>query len=430
MSDYDVIVVGASIAGCTTATLLAREGVRVALLEAHRDPATYKRLCTHFVQSSATPVIDKLGIAAELDSRGAVHNGGHFWTSYGWVREDDAPTGCPPFGYSLRRQVLDPLLRETAAAEANVELLLGVKVRELLRESNGRVSGVKGTGPDGEIELSARLVVGADGKASKVADAANLPGKTLPNERFGYFAHYRGVGTASRTHGTLWLRDNGDVVYVFPNDDGVTLLATMPVKSRLEEFKSKSLEEALLSSYDGLPDAPDLSNIERVSDIVGTTDYPNVWRDRIAAPGVALVGDAAMTGDPLWGVGCGWAFQSAAWLADEVGPVLRSGGDVDRATARYAKLHRKRLRPHFKLTSDFSTGRPLNAFERLIYSAAPHDQVVKDAFWRYGTRNASPNVMLTPRVLLRAVRARRKAAAQARVPGQRDQSEQRTGVSA
>lgn len=419
MDSYDVIVVGASIAGCTAATLLARDGLRVALLEAHRDPAAYKRLCTHYIQSSATPVIDRLGLTGELDAAGAVHNLGDFWTSYGWVREVGDEPGCPPFGYSVRRAVLDPMLRRTAAAEPTVDLLLGAKVRGLVRDDAGRVVGVSAATPDGDSELRGRLVVGADGKSSKVADAAGLPGKTLPNNRFGYFAHYRGVEVPGWPRGKLWLRDDGDAVYVFPNDDGVAVLATMPTKRRLEEFKRDGLETALLASYDGLPEAPDVSRAQRVSDVIGTADYPNVLHERITAPGVALVGDAAMTADPLWGVGCGWAFQSAAWLAEEVGPVLRAGGDVDRATARYAKTHKRRLRPHFTLTSGYSTGRPFNALERLLYAAAPHDRVVADAFWRYGTRNAAPTVLLSPRVLARAVRARRKAKSTGTVPPQR-----------
>ena len=52
---YDVAVVGASIAGCTAATLLAREGVSVALIERHSDPNAYKALCTHFILPSAVP---------------------------------------------------------------------------------------------------------------------------------------------------------------------------------------------------------------------------------------------------------------------------------------------------------------------------------------------------------------------------------------
>ena len=58
---FDVVVVGASLAGCTAATLFARQGLSVALLEAHRDPEHYKRACTHFIQSTAWPVITRLG---------------------------------------------------------------------------------------------------------------------------------------------------------------------------------------------------------------------------------------------------------------------------------------------------------------------------------------------------------------------------------
>src|SRR4051794_41940421 len=70
MDRYDVVVVGASIAGCTAATLLARDGLKVALVEAHRDENMYKRLCTHFIQSSATPTIERLGLDKELDAAG------------------------------------------------------------------------------------------------------------------------------------------------------------------------------------------------------------------------------------------------------------------------------------------------------------------------------------------------------------------------
>jgi flavin-dependent dehydrogenase len=40
-------------------------------------------------------------------------------------------------------------------------------------------------------------------------------------------------------------------------------------------------------------------------------------------PDLALVGDAALAADPLPGVGCGWAYQSAEWLAEAVGNLLQ-----------------------------------------------------------------------------------------------------------
>lgn len=47
--DFDVAVVGASIGGCAAATLLARRGLRVALIERHHDPNCYKQNCTHYI---------------------------------------------------------------------------------------------------------------------------------------------------------------------------------------------------------------------------------------------------------------------------------------------------------------------------------------------------------------------------------------------
>ena len=411
MDRYDVIVVGASIAGCTAATFLARDGLRVALVEAHRDENMYKRLCTHFIQSSATPTIQRLGVDKELDAAGAVHAHGDLWTMYGWTREPESVPGCPPHGYGVRRATLDPMLRRMAAAEPNVDLMLGAKVVDLVLDADGRVGGVDVRTADGRQELRGRLVVGADGKNSKVAELADLPAREVPNNRFGYFAHYRNVGLNDWSRSKLWMLENGDIVYVFPNDDGIALLATMPSKARLEEFRNGDTEKALLAQYDGLSEAPDLSKAERVTDVIGQVDYPSLLRPNLTAPGVALIGDAAMVADPLFGLGCGWAFQSAEWLSQEISPVLRAGGDVDRATARYAKKHARMLRPHFKLTSDFSRVRPFNRLEHLLFGGAPHDKVVANAFWRYGTRNASPTALLSPRVLTRAMRVRRKAKA-------------------
>jgi flavin-dependent dehydrogenase len=250
-------------------------------------------------------------------------------------------------------------------------------------------------------------VVGADGRSSVVAEQAGLPARTHPNERFAFFAHYRGVGVRGGRPAQMWLRPP-DVAYTFVNDDGVTLLATMPGKERLAEFDGDR-DAALRGMFDGLPDAPDLTGAERVSDVIGTKDYPLLTRKQVTAPGVALVGDAALVGDPLWGVGCGFALQSAGWLADALdGTRPQVAAALDRALRSYGRAHRRRLRMHQLLMADFASGRDFNPLERLVYDGAVHDPRVADTVFAYGTRNASPRVLLSPVLLARAARARRR----------------------
>ncbi|MDT4894916.1 MAG: hypothetical protein QOE97_3951 [Pseudonocardiales bacterium] len=406
---YDVVVVGSGPAGSTVAALLGRAGLHVALLEAHGDRDAYKRLCTHFIQSSALPTLQRIGADKAIEAAGGLRNRGSVWTRYGLVREPENPRGRPTHGYNIRRTLLDPILRSIAADTPGVDLVLGAKVRDLTRTGGDRVDGVTATVDGAERRIAARLVVGADGRHSRVAEAAGLPAREIPNERFGYFAAYRNVGFTHDTPGQMWLLDP-DAVYAFRNEDGITILATMPAKARLSEF-TDDREAALLSSYVDLPGGPDVSGVERVSDVIGTKDYPSVVRKRVTAAGVALIGDAALVGDPLWGVGCGWAVQSAGWLADAVsGPLAGTDPSaLDAALRRYGRVHRRRLMPHQKLALDFSSGRTFSRLERLLFAGAVHDPWVADRFYAYGTRNVSPAALLSPRLLLRAARARRRA---------------------
>ena len=114
-ADYDVAIVGAGIAGCTAATLLGRRGSTYALIDHVQDAAAYKKLCTTQIQASATPTIRRLGLHTALAAVGAVRNGIDVWCPWGWVRDPFAANDPEAAGYSIRRQKLDPLLREMAS---------------------------------------------------------------------------------------------------------------------------------------------------------------------------------------------------------------------------------------------------------------------------------------------------------------------------
>jgi flavin-dependent dehydrogenase len=390
---FDVAVVGASLGGCTAARFYALRGARVALIEQRPDPGAWKVVCTHAIQSSAAPTIERLGLAPLLEERGAVRIAGELWSPYGgWVH---APADAPR-GWGVTRRTLDPLLRSLAAETPGVELMTGLTAVGLPGD------GVAVASSDGEHSVvRARLVVGADGRNSTVARLAGVRGRVRPHGRFFYFAYWRGVrpeGDVAR----IWLLDPDGGAH-FPNEDGITLLAVGATKARLPAFRA-DLERAYLDALAALPDGPQLEGAERVSKIVGKLDMPNVIRPA-AAHGVAFVGDAALATDPLFGVGCGWAFQSAEWLVDETAGALLDGGDLDAALRRYRRTFLRRLGPHHWQIADYASGRPIRRNERALYRAGARDPVVNRAVEAMGSRRHSPLRALDPRLLPRVLRA-------------------------
>jgi 2-polyprenyl-6-methoxyphenol hydroxylase-like FAD-dependent oxidoreductase len=394
--DYDVVIAGGSLAGSTAAMLFGRRGLKVALVERQPSPDAYKTVCTHFIQSSAVPTLERLGALPPLKAAGAVESSVDLWSRYGWIR---APAnGRLPPSLNLRREKLDPLLRRLAAETGGVDFLSGQTVDGLV-ELDGGVGGVEVRDRGGRRRtITARLVVGADGRDSRVAELSRLPARVRPHNRFGYFAYYADALPANAPRATIWFLDP-QVAYSFPTDDGLTLYACFLTKDRLAGFKRDPAGnlDAFLRS---LPDPPPVQEGRRVSKVVGKLDMPNVYR-RLTAPGLALVGDAALASDPLWGVGCGWALQSAEWLADSTSAALAGDEPLERGLRRYARRHRRRLSAYEYLNCDYSTGRKLSAVERMIFAAAARDERCAADFEAFGTRNMPVRRFLAPPSLAR-----------------------------
>jgi flavin-dependent dehydrogenase len=122
-----------------------------------------------------------------------------------------------------------------------------------------------------------------------------------------------------------------------------------------------------------------------------------------SAPGLALVGDAALAADPLFGVGCGWAFQSGEWLADSVAPALHGEEPLERGLKRYRRLHKRKLGGHAFMIHDYATGRKISRAERMLFAGAARDPKVAATFDKFGTRQIGPLEALSktiPRSLL------------------------------
>jgi 2-polyprenyl-6-methoxyphenol hydroxylase-like FAD-dependent oxidoreductase len=407
VQSYDAVIVGGSLAGCATATMLGRAGARVAVVEKSPDPAAYKRICSHFIQASAVPTLERLGLVEPMVAAGAVRSRFNARTQWGWI---EAPPETAQLAINLRREKLDPMVREMAASTPGVDVLLGQTVTELRREG-GAVSGVVARDREGvETVFAAPLTVGADGRDSLIAKLSEVEVKTYPHGRFAYGGYFEGVAPARGDASTasIWLMDPNWAA-AFPTDDGLLFCAAMATMDRLPPFKEDP-EAALLAYFDEVPEGPSLRSGRLVGEpgVVGKIEMTNRMRTP-TAPGLALVGDAALATDPLFGVGCGWAFQSAEWLADAVVPALRGEAGLEAGLRRYRRGHSRHLRGHAWMIHDYATGRKMQPPERLLFSGAARDPRAAAIFDSFGARQIGPARMMATGVPMAALANARHA---------------------
>ena len=384
-SDYDAAIVGASLAGCTTAIMLARAGAQVALIEQRPDANAFKRVCSHYIQASAVGTLERTDLLEPIEQAGARRSRGRLWTRYGWIAP--AAGNTVPAGVNLRRELLDPLVRRIAAETPGVELMLGHTVKELVREGD-TICGVEASSPDGEtLTLRARLTVGADGRGSRVAKLSGVDTKTVRHGRFAYGGYFDGPEPDGSPDASLWLLDP-HMAACFPTDSGQVFYAAMPTMERLPEFREDPAK-ALVEFVAAVPEAPPIRASRLTEPVQGKIDMTNVAHTP-TAPGLALVGDAALAIDPLWGVGCGWAFQSAEWLSDSVAPALSGAEPLAQGLKRYRRRHARGLRGHAALMYDYAGGRKISPPERLLFSSAARDERLARTFEAFGTRSIGP----------------------------------------
>jgi 2-polyprenyl-6-methoxyphenol hydroxylase-like FAD-dependent oxidoreductase len=396
---YDVVIVGASVGGCATAIALSRQGLRVVLLEKHRNPATPKGPCGHFVLGGAHDALVRLGAWDRLVAAGAAVGDLELCTDYGPLAPRARPV--PPV-LNARRTLIDPTLRSLAAETPGVDLRLGAKATDVLTR-DGRIHGVRARVADGgEHEFTGRLVVAADGHRSPVAKFAGVPAHTVANPRAFAYGYFRLHGPRP-DRAMVWAIDGWWYV-ASPTDDGLVEVVAMPPS---EQLPPGSVPHSwLVERVSRLPGAPDLAG-EPVGKVVVARNYAPTRRDPTPRPGLALVGDAALTGDPTPAVGITWALRSAGWLTDAVLANHARGRDLA-ALAAYRRAHAA-LRREFRFQNgDTRRGAP-NPIQRLLWRGATYDPELASKVSLVGNQVAPVTSLLGPTVLWRAATVRPSA---------------------
>ena len=332
---YDVVIVGARVAGSILATLLGEGGHRVLLLDRSSFPSD--TLSTHFFRAPALSAFNQVGVYDEVQAVAP-----HLTVNYNVVdgivfpEPVDRPADYP-FYMCVRRITLDDMLLRRATRTPTVELREGAQVTGLQREGD-RVVGVRWKDSNGYAEATARVVVGADGVRSFVAKEVGVQTEhEEPINRAMYYAYYRGIRPNEGPAAEFHYRGNY-LAYCFPCDGELTLLASSVPIAEFVEFK-RDPEAKFLSEIGAMTAlAPRLAQAEREGPIRGTGSIPGYLRIPYGE-GWVLVGDAGMVMDPWSGQGIDQASTHAVSLASHLADYLSERSDWETAIQAY---HRER----------------------------------------------------------------------------------------
>jgi flavin-dependent dehydrogenase len=331
----DVLIAGAGPAGAIAATVLARAGARVLVLERARFPR--HKLCGDTLNPGALAILDRLGLAHVVS--GGLPVDGMMVTGEAGVRVIARYEGRQ--GRSLPRRELDEALAD-AASRAGAQVDEGVLVDGPLVDSSGGAASVRGLlikRADGRrLPVDARIVIAADGRHSRVGRALRLSRAAPHPRRWAIGAYFEDVAGMTSL-GEMHVR-RAHYLGVAPLPGGLAN-ACLVAPQVPGGAHAEVLGRALMSD-------PDLRARFAGARMVGEAAClgPLAVDCSVAGvPGLLLAGDAAGFVDPMTGDGLRFAFRGGELAAREALRIMEHGGRRDGhvrlASARAHEFARK-----------------------------------------------------------------------------------------
>jgi flavin-dependent dehydrogenase len=345
----DVIVIGGGPAGSTSATLLARNGYSVVLLERERFPRFQ-------IGESLLPynndLFARLGVSDKLVA-------GRFVPKYGAeFVTGDGTIGCTfrfeqtlPEEYhrsfQVKRSEFDHLLLRNAA-------MSGVDVREETAVARVDLTNPKRvvveTGNGQSIE--SRFLVDASGHGSLIGHGKAGRRDIRSLRKIAFFAHYRGAErSAGKSAGNtvIVILQNG-WFWMIPLTDDLMSVGLVVDRDHVANAKLQP-EEMLARTIADTPFvASRMQNAERVTQVYARRDFSYETK-RLVGPNFACVGDAAGFIDPIFSTGVFMAMKSADLATAGVMGLLRNGRMT--LLRRYERDMKRALRKYFRFISNF-----------------------------------------------------------------------------
>jgi 2-polyprenyl-6-methoxyphenol hydroxylase-like FAD-dependent oxidoreductase len=342
---YDVVVVGARVAGAATALLLARAGLRVLVVDRGRPGAD--TLSTHALTRGGVIQLHRWGVLDAVIGSGTppvTRTTFHYGAES--VAIDLEPRDGIDALYAPRRTVLDPILVE-AALDAGADIHHGCKVVSLLRDESGGVNGVDYVDleSDSAHRTQAAMTVGADGVRSIVArecsSTTTWSGPEAGAMLYGYFPD-PGID------GYHWCYRPRATAGVIPtNDQQVCMWVGTSSERFNNELRGDPAAAFALLSSEAAPEFSEAINPQTVDGrLFGYAGQPSYLRQPWGR-GWALVGDSGYFKDPLTAHGITDALRDAELLAvaiiehltsDETNPLAAYQARRDQLSADFADV--------------------------------------------------------------------------------------------